>query len=87
MTTYQLPPYAPELNPVDGVWSHLRRSLDNLTEQDLVQPTALVKTRLRRCGTAPARLRDSSPKPGPTSNLRRLGKDPRSRRPPGRGPP
>jgi putative transposase len=30
LTVYQLPPYAPELNPVEGVWSHLKRSLANL---------------------------------------------------------
>ncbi|MFJ9966465.1 transposase [Streptomyces avermitilis] len=30
LTVYQLPPYAPEFNPVEGVWSHLKRSLANL---------------------------------------------------------
>ncbi|WUA94268.1 transposase [Streptomyces pseudovenezuelae] len=25
LTVYQLPPYAPELNPVEGMWSHLKR--------------------------------------------------------------
>ncbi|MQY40007.1 hypothetical protein SRB17_80360 [Streptomyces sp. RB17] len=45
---YQLPPYAPELNPVEGVWSHLKRSLANLTKHSLDQLTALVKTRLKR---------------------------------------
>ncbi|MYS12871.1 IS630 family transposase [Streptomyces sp. SID4982] len=48
LTVYQLPPYAPELNPVEGVWSHLKRSLANLTEHGLDQLTALVKTRLKR---------------------------------------
>jgi DDE superfamily endonuclease len=27
LTVYQLPPYAHELNPVEPVWSHLKRSL------------------------------------------------------------
>ncbi|MFE5023037.1 transposase [Streptomyces sp. NPDC056656] len=27
LTVYQLPAYAPEFNPVEGVWSHLKRSL------------------------------------------------------------
>ncbi|WSN72410.1 transposase (plasmid) [Streptomyces sp. NBC_01361] len=44
MTVYQLPPYAPELNPVEGVWSHLKRQLSNLTKHSLGQLTALVKT-------------------------------------------
>ncbi|MGW2814154.1 IS630 family transposase [Streptomyces sp. NPDC001415] len=48
LTVYQLPPYAPELNPVEGVWSHLKRSLANLTKHGLDQLTALVKTRLKR---------------------------------------
>lgn len=48
LTVYQLPPYAPELNPVEGVWSDLKRSLANLMKQSLDQLTALVKTRLKR---------------------------------------
>jgi transposase len=48
LTVYQLPPYAPELNPVEGVWSHLKRSLANLTKHSLDQLTTLVKTRLKR---------------------------------------
>ncbi|MFJ8028583.1 transposase [Streptomyces sp. NPDC096311] len=48
LTVYQLPTYAPELNPVEGVWSHLKRSLANLTKHSLDQLTALVKTRLKR---------------------------------------
>jgi hypothetical protein len=30
------------------VWSHLKRSLANLTKRDISELTALVKTRLRR---------------------------------------
>lgn len=48
LTVYQLPPYAPELNPVEGVWSHLKRSLANLTKHSLDQLTVLVKTWLKR---------------------------------------
>ncbi|MEU6657971.1 hypothetical protein [Streptomyces sp. NPDC046821] len=39
---------APEFNPVEGIWSHLKRSLANLTKHSLDQLTALVKTRLKR---------------------------------------
>ena len=42
------PAYASELNPVESVWSHLKRSLANLAKRDIAQLTALVKTRLRR---------------------------------------
>jgi transposase len=48
LTVCQLPPYASELNPVEPVWSNLKRSLANLVKQDIGQLTALVKTRLRR---------------------------------------
>jgi transposase len=48
LTVYQLPPYASELNPVERVWSVLKRSLANLAKRDIGQLTALVKTRLRR---------------------------------------
>lgn len=41
-------PYAPEFNPVEGVWAHLKGSLANLTKHNLDQLTALVKTRLKR---------------------------------------
>jgi transposase len=48
LTVFQLPPYAHELNPVEPVWSHLKRSLANLTKHNISELTALVKTRLRR---------------------------------------
>jgi putative transposase len=45
MRVYRLPPYASELNPVGPVWSNLKRSLANLTKQDIGQLTVLVKSR------------------------------------------
>jgi putative transposase len=56
LTVFQLPPYAHELNPVEMVWSHLKRSLANLAKRNLTQLTALVKTRLRRMQYRPALL-------------------------------
>ena len=47
LTVFQLPAYAPELNPVEAIWPSLKRSLANLTKQGLDQLTALVKTRLK----------------------------------------
>jgi transposase len=47
LTIYRLPPYAHELNPVELVWSHLKRSLANLAKRNLSQLTSLVKTRLK----------------------------------------
>jgi hypothetical protein len=56
LTVFQLPPYAHELNPVEPVWSHLKRSLANLAKRNLAQLTALVKTRLRRMQYRPGLL-------------------------------
>ena len=56
LTVCQLPPYAPELNPVEPMWSHLKRSLANLAKRNLGQLTALIKTRLKRMQYRPALL-------------------------------
>ncbi len=56
LTVYQLPPYAHELNPVEPVWSHLKRSLANLAKRNLSELTALVKTRLKRMQHRPGLL-------------------------------
>jgi hypothetical protein len=56
LRVYRLPPYASELNPVEPVWSNLKRSLASLTKQDTGQLTVLVKTRLRRMQYRPGLL-------------------------------
>jgi putative transposase len=56
LTVYRLPPYAHELNPVEPLWSHLKRSLANLAKQNIDQLTALVKTRLKRMQYRPGLL-------------------------------
>jgi putative transposase len=48
LTVYRLPAYAPELNPVEAVWSHLKRSLANLAKRNLGQLATLIKSRLKR---------------------------------------
>ena len=56
LSVYRLPPYAHELNPVERVWSHLKRSLANLTKHSIAELTVLVKTRLRRMQYRPTLL-------------------------------
>ena len=56
LTVFQLPSYASELNPVEGIWSVLKWSLANLAKHDITQLTALVKTRLRRMQYRPGLL-------------------------------
>lgn len=48
LTVVQLPAYAPDLNPVEGVWSHLKRNLANLVACTIDQLAAMVKTLLKR---------------------------------------
>ncbi|MFF4567846.1 transposase [Streptomyces sp. NPDC001435] len=44
----QLPTYAPDLNPTEGVWSLVKRDLGNLAAADLSQITRAVKHRLKQ---------------------------------------
>jgi len=44
----QLPAYAPDLNPTEGVWSHVKRSLGNLAVTSVDHLAAIVKDRLKR---------------------------------------
>jgi hypothetical protein len=56
LTVFRLPPYAHELNPVELVWSHLKRSLANLAKRNLAQLIALARTRLTRMQYRPGLL-------------------------------
>jgi DDE superfamily endonuclease len=56
LTVVRLPPYAHDLNPVERVWAHLKRSLANLIKHTITELTVLVKTRLRRMQYRPRLL-------------------------------
>jgi transposase len=56
LTVFYLPSYAPDLNPVETVWSHLKRSLANLAACTLDDLAALIRTRLKRMQYRPALL-------------------------------
>ena len=56
LTVFRLPPYAPEFNPVEGIWSSLKRSLANLARHTIGQLTVLIKTRLRQMQYRPGLL-------------------------------
>jgi hypothetical protein len=67
LRVHRLPPYAHELNPVEQVWSHLKRSPVNLAKRNLVQLTALARTPAQT-DAAPARTPGRLPRqhrPGP----------------------
>ena len=42
--------------PTEAVWSNLKRSLANLTKHNIIELTALVKTRLKRMQYRPGLL-------------------------------
>jgi len=44
----RLPAYAPDLNPTEGAWSHLKRSITNLAVYGLDHLQAIIKHRLKR---------------------------------------
>ncbi|WP_411138468.1 transposase [Streptomyces sp. C10] len=48
LTVFQLPPYAPDLNPQEGIWSLVKRDIGNLAAADLGQITRAVKHRLKQ---------------------------------------
>jgi transposase len=43
----RLPAYAPDLNPTEGVWSHLKRSIGNLAVNGVDHLQAIIKHRLK----------------------------------------
>ena len=63
-TPARLPPRAHELNPVELVWPHLKRSLANLAKRNITKLTALARTRLKRMQYRPAPSTASWPGPG-----------------------
>nr|WP_236652387.1 transposase [Streptacidiphilus neutrinimicus] len=48
LTVFQLPTYAPDLNPQEGIWSLVLRDIGNLAAADLSEITRAVKRRLKR---------------------------------------
>jgi len=47
LRVFSLPAYAPDLNPVEAVWSHVKRSLANPTSGSLTRLETLVRNRLK----------------------------------------
>ncbi|MFD8597531.1 transposase [Kitasatospora sp. NPDC059646] len=48
LTVFQLPTYAPDLNPTEGIWSLVKRDIGNLAAADLGQITRAVKRKLKK---------------------------------------
>ncbi|TXS81148.1 hypothetical protein EAO76_00935 [Streptomyces sp. sk2.1] len=58
LTVFLLPAYSPDLNPVEWVWAHVKRSLANLAVMALDRLEALVRNRLKRLQYRPDTLDD-----------------------------
>ncbi|WP_405770663.1 transposase [Actinacidiphila glaucinigra] len=57
LTVFLLPAYSPpDLNPVEGVWAHVKRSLANLAVMALDRLEVLVRSRLKRLQYRPHTL-------------------------------
>ncbi|MET7831256.1 IS630 family transposase [Micromonospora sediminicola] len=48
LTVIRLPAYAPDLNPTEQVWSHLKRSIGNLAVRGVDHLLAIIRNRLKR---------------------------------------
>ena len=47
LRVYQLPGYAPELNPTENIWSSLKRSMANLAPGNITDLHRITKNRLK----------------------------------------
>lgn len=56
LTVFLLPAYSPDLNPVEGVWAHVKRSPAHLAVVALDRLEALVRNRLKRLQYRPETL-------------------------------
>ena len=61
-------PTAPDLNPAEGVWSHLKRSLANLAAVSIDKLEALVRNRLKSLQFRPDTLNGFLAETGLTFN-------------------
>jgi transposase len=52
----RLPAYAPDLNPIEHVWSHVKRGLGNLIVHGIDHLVAVIKNRLKRIQYRPELL-------------------------------
>jgi transposase len=53
LRVYQRPSMPPKLNPAEGIWAHLKRSLANLAAHNITNLARLAKTRLKRMQYVP----------------------------------
>ena len=68
LTVMRLPAYAPELNPTEGVWSHLKRGLGNCAATSIDQLVPSRRPGPSDCSTAQNSSTDFSARPSWSSS-------------------
>lgn len=48
LTVVQMPAYAPDLNPVEGVWANMKTGLGNLAARNIDHLATVVRNRLKQ---------------------------------------
>ena len=65
LRVFQLPSYAPDLNPVEGIWSVLKRgALANLAVTSFAHLIQVIRHGLKKSSTSPASSKAASPELG-----------------------
>jgi transposase len=67
---FQMPTYAPELNPAEGIWSLLRRSMANFLATDLGGLVRIIKRKLKKIQYRPYLIDGCLAQTGLTIELR-----------------
>ncbi|EFL37078.1 IS630 family transposase [Streptomyces viridochromogenes DSM 40736] len=70
---FQMPSYAPELNPAEGIWSLLKRQLADFAAADLTHLTRVIKRKLKKIQYRPHLVDGCLPPTGLTIGCSRVG--------------
>ncbi|MFJ8389415.1 transposase [Streptomyces sp. NPDC094438] len=65
LVIFHLPPYAPEINPQEGIWSLLKRGLADLAAADLAHLTRVIKRKPKKFQYRPHLITGCLPTAGP----------------------
>ncbi|MEU5548028.1 transposase, partial [Streptomyces sioyaensis] len=71
---HQLPSYAPDLNPTEGIWSVLKRSIANFVAADLTGLTRIIKHKLKKIQYCPELINGCLTQTGLTMELTKIEK-------------
>ncbi|MET8983375.1 transposase [Streptomyces sp. NPDC004539] len=65
LVIFHLPPYAPEINPQEGIWSLPKRALADFAAADLAHLTRVTKRKLKKIQYRPYPITGRLPPTGP----------------------